>query len=181
MIKSRERCVLSQIHHPSRHSTLSLLCFRTQPKRVKSANFIIQNTTEQQQQNCEIQNRTTLMQYCTAVPPQHTLTRRQHGICAAATSTKIYTDTPLVRHPHLALSTVVLDMIQYSLSIIYDNRRPIPMHGQPKVATPYCIRKISRCDDLATEIHGDLNRNNDGSSSGSHDTPLLHPRLSSTV
>ena len=126
MIKSRERCVLSQIHHPSRHSTLSLLCFRTQPKRVKSANFIIQNTTEQQQQNCEIQNRTTLMQYCTAVPPQHTLTWRQHGICAAATSTKIYTDTPVVRHPHPA----VLDMIQYSLSILYDNR--CPMHGQPK-------------------------------------------------
>ena len=35
MIKSRERCVLSQIHHPCRHQysnssiLLSLLCFRT--------------------------------------------------------------------------------------------------------------------------------------------------------
>jgi hypothetical protein len=51
----------------------------------------------------------------------------------------ITTGTPLVSRPvtltQLVVPTVVLDMIQYSLSVLYDNRHP--MYDQLRVATTY--------------------------------------------
>ncbi len=51
-----------------------------------------------------------------------------------------YTPPTSAHYPHPAVSTVVLDMIQYSLSILYNNRRP--MRDQPEGRNTVYVRHL---------------------------------------